>query len=299
MHYLVTGGSGLIGRQLCRQLAINQHSVSVLTRNVRQAGRKLHPSVMVVEKIEAVKRPVDVVINLAGANLAEQRWTPTRKAVLVDSRVHNTRTLVDWVSTQQWRPSVLVSGSAIGWYGSDRADQVLTEDATPGDDFPSQICQRWEQEAMRAQNYGIRVCCVRTGVVLDKEGGALLKMLLPFKLGIGGPIGTGKQWISWIAMKDMIRVLCWLAENESAQGPYNATAPNPQRNEDFAKTLGDALHRPTFLRAPEAAIRVMLGEMAELVIKGQRVVPARLTSGGFSFTYPELGAALAQTLSRN
>ena len=299
MHYLVTGGSGFIGRQFCAYLSREGNAVSVLTRHAPQTKRVLDQRVTVVETLDAVDVPVDVVVNLAGANLAEKRWTASRKKWLVDSRVRTTRKLVDWMSTLQTRPRALVSGSAIGWYGSDREDEVLSEANGPGTDFPAQLCQQWEKEALRAEDDGIRVCCVRTGVVLGFGGGALSKMNLPFKLGLGGPIGAGKQWMSWIAMNDMIRVLHWLSENEKARGSYNATSPNPARNEDFARALGSVLHRPALLRAPAVALRVLLGEMSELIIKGQNVVPRRLVSEGFQFGYPDLREALAESISQH
>jgi uncharacterized protein (TIGR01777 family) len=214
---------------------------------------------------------------------------------LRDSRINTTRRVLDWISAQSRRPAVLISGSAVGWYGP-RGDEELGEGAQPGDDFAAQLCRDWEAEASKAQALGVRVCISRTGIVLDRGGGALAKMLLPFRFGLGGPIGSGRQWLSWIARADIVALIRWLATNENASGAYNATAPHPVTNSEFARALGEALHRPAILPMPAFALRLLLGEMAELVLTGQRVLPVRASAAGFRFTCPELPAALAAIL---
>jgi uncharacterized protein (TIGR01777 family) len=186
---------------------------------------------------------------------------------------------------------VLVSGSAIGWYGA-RGDEALSEDATPGDDFAAKLCLAWEAEAMRASELGVRVACVRTGLVVHPSGGALARMLLPFKLGLGGRMGDGRQYMSWIARSDLVRLIRWLVETDAARGAYNGTAPTPVRNAEFAKILGEWLHRPALLPAPAFALKLLLGEMAELLLSGQRVLPVRAQAAGFTFECGELSQAL-------
>jgi uncharacterized protein (TIGR01777 family) len=291
MHVLITGGSGFIGRALARELLADGHRVTVLTRNATRTRARLPEAAGVVETL-AEASAVDAVVNLAGENLAEGRWTPTRKQALRDSRLDTTRTLLAWMEAQPRRPGVLVSGSAVGWYGP-RGDETLGEDAAPGEDFAAQLCCDWEAEAVKAEALGVRVCRIRTGLVLDPEGGALAKMLLPFRLGLGGPLGDGRQWMSWIVRADLVALIRWLLGNQGAQGAYNATAPNPVTNAEFARTLGHALHRPALLPAPGFALRLLFGEMAELLLTGQRVLPARATAQGFQFRYPELAPAFA------
>ena len=291
MHYLITGGSGFIGSALSRALIADGDRVTVLTRNVARARPRLPGAVALLDSLHEA-RDVDIVVNLAGENLADRRWTPALKQELRDSRLVTTRRVLNWMSTQTRKPRALISGSAIGWYGP-RGDENLREDAAPGEDFAAQLCRDWEAEAMKANALGVRVCTSRTGIVLDHDGGAVKKMLLPFRLGVGGPIGTGQQWISWIARADIVALIRWLATNENASGAYNATAPNPVRNADFAQALGYALRRPAVLPMPAFALRLLLGEMAEMLLTGQCVLPARASAEGFRFKYPELPFALA------
>jgi uncharacterized protein (TIGR01777 family) len=291
MRTLITGGSGFIGSALCRSLIGSGEDVIVLTRDAQRAHRRLPEQVVLVERLGDAG-DVDAVVNLAGENLAAGRWTAARKQAIRDSRIGTTRDLVAWIAARQHKPSVLVSGSAIGWYGA-RGDEELGEEAQPGDDFAARLCRDWEAEAERAQALGVRVCRIRTGVVLDADGGALAKMLPPFRLGLGGRLGDGRQWMSWIARSDIVGLIRWLTKTGSTQGVYNATAPGPVTNADFARVLGAALHRPALLPAPAFALRLMLGEMADLLLTGQRVLPQRAQAQGFRFRYSELSGALS------
>ena len=295
MRHLITGGSGFIGQALCRSLIADRHDVVVLTRNAQRARRRLPAEVALVERLRDAG-DVDAIVNLAGENLSEHRWSDVRKQALRESRLATTRSLVDWIGAHTHKPRVLVSGSAIGWYGP-RGDEKLDESAQSGDDFAARLCRDWEAEAEKAKSFGIRVCRIRTGIVLDADGGALAKMLLPFRLGLGGRFGDGKQWMSWITRADLVSLIRWLIGTESAQGAYNATAPKPVTNADFAQALGTALHRPVMLPAPAVALRFMLGEMADLVLTGQRVIPVRAQAQGFAFRYCDLSAALNSILN--
>jgi len=290
MRYLITGGSGFIGHALCRDLVRDGHAVTVLTRNAAHAAARLPAAARCIERLDEATA-ADAIVNLAGENLADARWTAARKQRLLASRLDTTRALLAWIAAQTPRPRVLVSGSAIGWYGA-RGDEVLGEDATPGDDFAAQLCRAWEAEALRAGELGVRVCCVRIGLVVHPAGGALARMLLPFKLGLGGRLGDGRQWMSWIARSDLLRLLRWLADTEAASGAYNGTAPTPVRNAEFARILGDWLHRPALLPAPAFALKLLLGEMADLLLTGQRVLPQRALAQGFAFECAELAQAL-------
>ena len=290
MHFLITGGSGFIGSALCRSLVADGHRATVLTRNPARARPRLPAHVGLVEALDAVD-DVDAIVNLAGENLAAGRWTAKRKRAFFDSRVGTTRRLLEWIARQQRKPRVLVSGSAIGWYGP-CGDEELSEESPSGTDFSAGLCRAWEAEAIKAEAFGVRVCRVRTGIVLDRDGGALKKMLLPFRLGIGGRMGDGRQWMSWIARSDLVALLRWLAEGADASGAYNGTAPTPVRNAEFARTLASALHRPALLATPALALKLLFGEMADLLLTGQRVLPVRATASGFHFRYPDLASAL-------
>ncbi len=297
MHYLVTGGTGFIGKALCASLIADQHRVTVLTRNVSRANACLPEGTMAIDRLDDA-RNVDVVINLAGENLTDGRWSDERKQAFLDSRIGTTRRLNEWMAAQDPRPKVMISGSAIGWYGA-RGDEKLTEDSSPGDDFAAKLCRAWEAEAIKAEALGVRVCRLRTGVVLAADGGALGKMLLPFKFGLGGPMGDGKQWMSWITRQDLVRMIGWLSETESASGAYNGTAPNPVINAEFAKTLATALHRPSIIPTPAIALKLMFGEMANMLLTGQRVIPDHAMSNGFHFQYPELSKAVSAVLDNS
>ncbi|WP_454828956.1 TIGR01777 family oxidoreductase [Pseudoxanthomonas wuyuanensis] len=293
MQVLVTGGSGFIGRALCRQLLQAGHHPTVLTRDVRAAARHL-PGVRLIAALDELER-ADAAINLAGESLTRGRWNARRKQAFRDSRIGTTQRLLAWLQRRQTRPAVLVSGSAIGYYGP-RDDTPLDETAAPGDDFAAQLCRDWETEAAKATGLGVRVCLLRTGIVLGADGGALGRMLPPFRLGLGGPMGSGRQWMSWVHRADLVRLILWLLENQDGSGAYNATAPQPVTNREFARTLGRVLRRPALLTTPAPALKLMFGEMADLLLTGQRVVPQRARAQGFEFHHPQLQAALCDLL---
>lgn len=236
MHILLTGGTGLIGRQLCKHWLAHGHRLTVWSRHPDQVAKLCGEQVSGVASLQEVIGPVDAVINLAGAPIADRPWTHKRKALLWSSRISLTETLLAWLETLAQKPAVLISGSAVGWYG-DGGERELTEASGPvQDDFPSQLCIAWEETAQRAEALGIRVVLVRTGLVLAAEGGFLSRLLLPFKLGLGGPIGKGRQWMPWVHIKDQIGLIDFLLHKPDASGPYNACAPHPVRNREFAKT---------------------------------------------------------------
>ncbi|MGH8441300.1 MAG: TIGR01777 family oxidoreductase [Nevskiaceae bacterium] len=294
MHVLVTGGTGFLGRALCATLLAQGHAVSVLTRDRARAARLLPPGAAALEALPA--DAPQAIVNLAGESLGAQRWTEARKRAFVDSRAGTTRALVDWMARLPRKPGVLVSGSAVGYYGA-RGDEPLDENAPPRDEFQSTLCAQWEAEARKAEGLGVRVCRVRTGIVLGVGGGALAAMKLPFSLGLGGHLGDGRQWMSWIHRDDWVALILWLLADDGRTGAYNATAPNPATNRDFARALGASLHRPAVLPMPAFMVRLLVGEMAHLLLTGQKVVPARAQTEGFAFRYPDLRAALAAVWS--
>lgn len=302
MHYLITGGSGFIGQALSAQLLARGQAVTVLTRRPDASLRRWspHPRLRAIARLEqldgADAAPVDVVVNLQGENLAAGRWSAARKQVFRSSRIEATRALVGWIAARRLRPSALISASAIGWYGS-RGDEALCESSTGGRDFSAQLCADWEAEALGAQNLGLRVCIARIGIVLDRDGGALAKMLPAFRLGAGGPLGAGQHWMSWITRHDLVRLLLWLAESNQA-GVFNAVAPGAVRNLDFTRALGRALHRPAVLPMPAFVLRLMFGEMSSLLLGSQRVLPERALAAGFAFDHATLDAALASVFAR-
>ncbi|WP_455824600.1 TIGR01777 family oxidoreductase [Pseudomonas graminis] len=298
MHILLTGGTGLIGRQLCRHWLAQDHRLTVLSRHPEQVAKLCGDHVLGVGSLQEVIGPVDAVINLAGAPIADRPWTHKRKALLWSSRISLTETLLTWLQGLEQKPSVLINGSAVGWYG-DGGERELTEASGPvQDDFPSQLCIAWEETAQRAEALGIRVVLVRTGLVLAAEGGFLSRLLLPFKLALGGPIGNGRQWMPWVHIKDQIGLIDFLLHKPDASGPYNACAPHPVRNREFAKTLGLVLHRPAFMPMPAFALKVGLGELSGLLLGGQKALPERLQAAGFTFQFTELRAALDDLSSR-
>lgn len=299
MQILITGGTGFIGRRLVARLLSKGHRLTILSRqDAKDVHRVLSTEVEPVKSLSAVKpsEAFDAIVNLAGEGVMDKRWTPSRKRQLLNSRIALTSELVDLIERMENRPDCLISGSAIGFYGGRDDAARLDESSGAGDDFAAGLCIRWEQAALRAKGLGLRVCLVRTGVVLHPEGGALREMMLPFRLGIGGPLGSGQQMMSWIHMEDMVNALEFLLENDSAEGAFNATAPEAVSNKDFAVTLAGILNRPAFLKMPAMVLRGMLGESSEMVLKGQNIYPQRLIAEGFSFTYPQLKPALTQLI---
>ncbi|HKW61557.1 MAG TPA: TIGR01777 family oxidoreductase [Candidatus Acidoferrum sp.] len=301
MKILVTGSTGLVGTALVKALAKEGHTVCRLMRpeSKTTSGGKDGFDVAwnpVTGELGGAGVGADAVVNLAGASIAGGRWTNARKKLLRMSRIATTRALVNAVAKMNARPRVLVSASAIGFYG-DRGDEVLTEESKPGSDFLAGLAREWEAEARKAEALGIRVVLARFGIILAKHGGALAKMLLPFKLGAGGRLGSGKQWMSWITLEDVVGIIQFAIENNSVLGAVNVVAPQPAQNAEFTKVLARALHRPALFPAPSFALRFALGEMANaLLLSSQRVQPQVLEKLGYQFHHPELSGALRTAL---
>lgn len=300
MHILLTGGTGLIGRRLCKHWLAQGHQLTVLSRKPEDVARLCGANVRGIAHFDDVgSQHVDAVVNLAGAPIADRPWTRKRKILLWDSRITLTEQLVTWLERREQKPGVLISGSAVGWYG-DGGERELDENAQPvSEDFASRLCIAWEETAQRTEALGIRVVLVRTGLVLADEGGMLQRLLPPFKMGMGGPIGNGRQWMPWVHIEDQIALIDFLMNREDARGPYNACAPSPARNRDFAKTLASVLHRPSFMPMPAVALRLLLGELSILLLGGQRARPDRLQEAGFTFRFTDLRAALENLLGRH
>jgi len=305
MRILVAGGSGFLGTHLTTALTAGGHDVSILSRQAdRESPSRKSGSRTVVWMPDGsigpwtgACGPIDAIINLAGASIGDGRWSPARKAALVASRLDATRSLVRFAGQASPRPSLLISASAIGLYG-DRGNDVLTEDAPAGSDFLATLCRDWETEARRAQSVDTRVVLLRTGLVLDPRGGALARMLLPFKLFAGGPFGSGLQFVSWIHRDDWVALVLWLLNARDVAGPVNATAPSPVTNTEFTDALGRALRRPSWLPAPAFALKLALGEMSgPLLLFSQRVMPDRASRAGFSFRYATLERAFSNLLT--
>ncbi len=301
LRVTVTGATGLIGRKLLHALREREAHVTVLTRDPDRARARLGDVEAVRWDLLSEPAPAealtgrDAVVHLAGEPVA-QRWTAKAKRAIRDSRVTGTRNLVEGLRLTQELPRILVSSSATGYYGA-HGEEPLDEDAPPGDDFLAGVCVDWEAEAHRATELGLRVVQVRTGVVLDSSGGALGKMLTPFRLGVGGPVAGGCQYMSWIHADDLVGMMLTALDDERWSGPINATAPTPVPNRDFSRTLGRVLKRPSLLPIPGLALRALYGEMAEIVTTGARVVPAKPLVLGFEFRHSELEEALRAALS--
>ena len=298
MKILVAGGSGFVGEPLCKHLIARGHDVAVLTRNPSKvsAGRGVAWDAKSQGAWSSEVASADAIINLAGENIGEGRWTDARKRSIVDSRLNATRALVEAVRNAPAPSRAFINASAVGYYGL-RGDEPLDETASRGVGFLADVVSQWEAAAREAEPLA-RLVILRFGIVIARDGGALGKMLLPFKLGGGGPMGSGKQWMSWVDRDDAIRAIEWAIDNDRVRGAYNVVAPNAVTNRDFASTLGRAVHRPAILPAPAFALRVVLGEMAdEMLLGGQHVVPAALLREGFSFGYPYLYESLKHALT--
>lgn len=297
MKIVVAGGSGFLGEPLVKRLLTRGDDVAVLTRNAThvRAGRAVQWDAKSQGVWSDEAAAADVVINLAGENIGEGRWTDERKKRLIDSRLNATHAIVEALRRDPARPRTMINASAVGIYGN-RGDELLDESSPRGAGFLADLVERWEAAAREAESLA-RLVLLRFGVVLDAEGGALKKMALPFKFGAGGPVGNGMQWMSWIDRDDAVRFIEWAIDRDSVRGVYNATSPQPVRNKNFARALGRALHRPAFLPAPAFALKLAFGQMAEeVLIAGQRVAPRRAAAEGFTFERPTLEAALAHEL---
>jgi uncharacterized protein (TIGR01777 family) len=298
MKILVTGGTGLIGRHLIVRLLALTHQITVLTLDPQRAHQKLGNHITTLTSLKACDNldEFDAVINLAGESIAEKRWTAEQKELLCHSRWDITERLSQLIKKSDNPPSIFISGSATGYYGNQN-QLLVTEDEPPTDEFAHVLCQRWEALALEASSEKTRVCLSRTGIVLAADGGMLSKLLPLFKLGLGGPIGDGRQFLPWIHIEDMINALLYLLTTENLRGPFNMVAPYPVHNEQFAAILGEVLHRPAMMRAPASAVKLMMGEGAALLLGGQRAIPKRLEQAGFIFRYSELKEALEEIVA--
>ena len=304
MQIVVTGGTGFIGRPLCTSLCQEGHRVTLLTRRREEAQRLCGATVTAVEwngreagAWERCLEGADAVVNLAGAPIADGRWTDARKRLLSESRVLTTRLLAEAISRRTSKPRTLISASGIGYYGASD-DRVLDEVATRGEGFLADLCLAWEAEALRTAELGVRVVLLRTGMVLELDGGALPKMLLSFRLFAGGPIMPRTQWVSWIHRRDHIGLIQWLLTTPSVSGPVNAVAPEAVTMNRFCEVLGRVIHRPSWLPVPGFALQAALGELGTLMTTGQRINPAKALSGGYVFHYPTLESALRAIMTK-
>jgi len=305
MKIAITGATGFVGQRLVEQASAAGHDLIVLTRN-RERGQQVFPPATYPQVTVVTYTPLalgdwqqtlsgcDAVVNLAGAAIADERWTPQRRQVILDSRQLTTRTLVAAIAQADPKPSVLVSTSAIGYYGT--SETARFEETSPAaSDFLAQVCQAWEAEAQAVQASGVRLVILRSGIVLGM-GGAIAKMLPPFKLFAGGPIGSGRQWFSWIHRDDLVSLILRAIADPTMAGVYNATAPNPVRMVELCQVLGEILHRPSWLPVPDFVLHTILGDAAQVVLEGQQVMPDRTIASGFSYQYPQVREALASFL---
>jgi len=298
MKILISGASGLVGEHLIPTLIAKGHEVHRLVRQTPKSADEIewNAETGFSESEQAKLENFDAVVHLAGDNVASENWSDEKKRKIKESRTVGTRVLVDALKKLQNPPKHFVSASAIGFYGN-RGSEILNEESSQGEGFLPEVCAAWEDEIKRAESLPARVAYLRIGVVLAKDGGALEKMLTPFKFGVGGTIGSGNQYMSWIALDDLTKMILFVLENEDLRGAFNAVAPNPATNKEFTKTLGTVLNRPTFLPVPEFAIKMLFGEMGEtLLLDGARVVPQKLLDAGFDFDYLNLEAAMRHVL---
>lgn len=297
MNILITGGTGFIGSALAKSLIEQGHAVTVLSRSPDKAAQICGSGVNALGSLTQLKAEdrYQVIINLAGAPIVEAHWSEDRKQLIRTSRIGLTEHLISCVARMDVKPELLISGSAIGYYGN-QGDTALTEQSTPYEDFSQQLCADWEAAAKQAEQYGVRVCLIRTGLVIGNGGGFLQRMLPPFRLGLGGRLGDGRQWMSWIHRQDWINIALAMMADSTMRGAYNATAPNPVTNAEFTRILAQCLKRPALLPVPAWLLKILLGEMSQLVLGSQRVLPERLLAQGFTFQYADLAAALNEAL---
>jgi uncharacterized protein (TIGR01777 family) len=290
MNVLITGGRGFIGRSLSRKLRDSGYNVVITTRKQSDSEEELTWNTHDLMPPETMSR-FTTVVNLVGDPVAPARWTEEKKERILSSRVKSTRALVDSMRSINPRPNVFISASAIGYYGP-HGDDYVTEDTPPASDFLADVCAQWEAEALKAGEMGVRVVIIRIGAVLELDGGALPTMAIPFKFFVGGPIGEGKQWFSWIHRDDVVGMIHYALENETVSGPLNATAPNPVTNREFSTALGRVLHRPSCFAVPGFLLKLTLGELGSVMLTGQRVIPEKALKTGYRFKFPDVNDAL-------
>lgn len=298
MKILITGATGLIGSALCKLLD-DKHELIALTRNINKAKNTLPNSIIALDNLKDVNfDDLDAVINLAGEPIADKRWSAQQKQKIFQSRLAITEQIVNNINVSDTPPKVFISGSAIGFYGRQPAENAITESySSTYPEFSHQLCKQWEELALQAHSPDVRVCLLRTGIVLSKQGGALDKMLPPFKLGMGGRMASGKQMMSWIHIDDMVNAIVFLLEDEKAHGAFNLTAPEPVSNTNFTQTLAKTLNRPALFPMPEFVLKLLFGEMSDLLIYGQNVIPEKLEQQGFKFKFKTLDTALNEILN--
>ena len=301
MRVAITGGSGLIGRALSASLARDHHEVIILSRHPEQVvglpavvrAERWNPHI--AEECRHLVEEADAVVNLAGENIAARRWTVDRKKQIRDSRLNAGRAMLQALESATRKPRVVIQASAVGYYGL-CGDEELNEESPPGKDFLAQLAIDWEASTAQIERLGVRRAIIRTGVILSPEGGAFPRLLLPFRLFVGGPLGSGRQWFPWIHIADEVGAIRFLLENESASGPFNLSAPHPVTNADFARMVGRQTKRPAFLPTPAFLLRLLFGEMATVLLDGQRAFPGRLMLMGYNFRFPEAAGALQDLL---
>ena len=302
-NILISGATGFIGQQLCQALLAQGHTLTLLVRDFHKAASMFdgHGRIALINSIEQLKETdiFDSVINLAGEPIANGRWNQHKKLLILDSRLNTTQQIIEFIKRVKIKPQVLISGSAIGYYGP-RDDEVITELSEGRSSFSHDLCAQWETLAQQAKHYGVRVCLLRTGIVLGKTGGALASMLIPYSYGLGGKLGHGRQWMSWIHIDDVVGIIFKLLEDTTVSGPVNITAPNPITNKEFTKILGKHLHRPTIMTMPALVLRLLFAELAdELLLSGQKVFPKKIEESGYSFLYPALTGAITAIVNRS
>jgi hypothetical protein len=297
MKILITGGTGFIGRTLCHRLLDSGHELIVLSRRPEQVTKLCGESVTAISNLKdlSAEESINAIINLSGEGIADRLWTKKRKQQLLDSRINITEQLIAYVASARQKPSVMISGSAVGYYGSN-GELVLNETADNPDDFAQQLCKQWEAAAEAVKQHGVRLCILRTGLVIGRNGGFIKRMLLPFKLGLGGRLGNGQQWMSWIHKEDLITIIETLLNATELEGIFNATAPQPVTNAEFSACLANRLHRPAIFPVPAIVLKLLLGEMSGLLLGGQKVLPERLIERKFPFQYKSLDSALKAIL---
>lgn len=301
MKIAIAGGTGFVGKALTDYLANKGHTIYILTRRPKIQPNHIknthYIGWLTPDSIPDGELPtIDAFVNLAGESINNGRWTAVQKQRIVDSRIHSTRELMNVIKKMKQLPKVLINASAIGFYGHSFTETFTEKNDEPGTDFLAETTMRWEQEALQAEKLGVRTVLTRFGIILDQDNGALPKMLLPYKLLIGGKVGSGKQWLSWIHIKDVVKMIEFAMDNVNIAGPLNMTAPDPKKMDEFGKTIGAVLQRPHWIPVPSFTLKLLLGEMSSLVLDGQRVLPEKALHNGYIFEFPNLDNALKDLL---